>query len=285
MSECRILFFQRHLHAMGRRPGTVTSYCGVLERFLGWAAAKGQAESDAGLVYDFLIELGNRPKISPQWYNVNFHALRLWLVMRELPTGLRGLRPMRVPEQPPRWLTVREVWRLFKHIEQLHFKTAALTMLATGLRISEVLALRREDFEKGRPLIRVRCGKGGHGRFVRLEPTLREHLTRYWQIFRPRGFVFQRQLGGPDEPMLAATLSAALRRAWERSGLEGQFSSHRLRHTFAITCLRGDMDIVSLQKLLGHHCLQSTARYLTPDLVKPGAMVDVLALLREEGKP
>lgn len=285
MSQDRILPFQHHLQAMGKRPGTVESYCGVLRRFLVWVDAQRQDQPHAGAVYDFLVKLGSRPELSPQWYNVNFHALRLWLAMNEQPVGLRGLLPKRVPDQPPRWLTGQEVWRLFQEIDQIHFKTAALTMLATGLRVSEVLALRREDFEKGRPVIRVRCGKGGHGRLVRLEPSLREHLLRYWLMFHPPGYIFQRRPGGADEPMQAATFNAALRRFWARAGLEGRFSSHRLRHTYAITCLRGGMDIVSLQKLLGHHCLQSTARYLTPDLIRPGTMVDVLAELRKEGRP
>jgi integrase len=285
MSQHLILPFQRHLVAMGKRPTTVGSYCGILRRLLSWAAERGVDQPDAGSVYEFLVEQGARPGLSPQWYNVNFHALRLWLAMREQPTGLRGLLPKRVPDQPPRWLQRGEAGRLLAHLDQIHVRTAAQTMLATGLRISEVLALRKEDFERGRPLIRVRCGKGGDGRFVRLEATLRSELLRYWEIFRPRGYLFQRRPGGPDEPMLAATFNAALRRGWERAGLPDRFSSHRLRHTFAITCLRGGMDVITLQKLLGHRCLQSTARYLTPDLIRPGTLVDVLAQLRREDQP
>jgi len=79
--------------------------------------------------------------------------------------------------------------------------------------------------------------------------------------------------------MLAGTANAALRRAAERAGLTEHVTSHRLRHTFAMTCLRGGMDLVTLSKLMGHRCLTSTARYLTPDLIAPGAHVDVLARL------
>jgi hypothetical protein len=51
-------------------------------------------------------------------------------------------------------------------------------------------------------------------------------------------------------------------------------SSHRLRHSFAIHSLRGGMDIVTLQRAMGHRCLTSTVRYLTPDLARPGTTVD-----------
>jgi integrase len=143
MNQHHILPFQRHLQAMGKRPSTVASYSGVLRRFLVWTDAERQGPPDAGAVYDFLLEQGNRPELSPQWYNVNYHALRLWLAMIEQPTGWRGLRPKQVPGQPPRWLTRQEVWQFFRPIEQTHFKMAALAMLATGLRVSEMLALWR----------------------------------------------------------------------------------------------------------------------------------------------
>lgn len=64
-----------------------------------------------------------------------------------------------------------------------------------------------------------------------------------------------------------------------RAGLTERITSHRLRHTFAMTSLRGGMDIVMLSRLLGHRSLTSTVRYVTPDLIRPGVVVDVLARL------
>jgi site-specific recombinase XerD len=79
--------------------------------------------------------------------------------------------------------------------------------------------------------------------------------------------------------MLPSTVNAALRRASERCGWTERVSSHRLRHTFAMHSLRGGMDVVVLSRLLGHRCLQSTIRYVTPDLARPTVAVDVLAAL------
>lgn len=285
MSQHLVLPFQLHLQALGKRPGTQLSYLGIFRCFLRWAESQRIAEPNAESVYGYLIEVGTRPSVSPQWYNVNFHALRTWLVMRGQPVDLHGLRPKRVPDQPPRWLSEDQARRLILAVDQRHFRLVFTTMLATGLRIAEVLALRVQDIEKRHPVIHVRCGKGGHGRLVRCEDSLRRHLLAYWRVYRPQGFLFQRRPGGADEPMRTATVNAALRRAAQRAGITERVSSHRLRHTFAITCLRGGMDIVTLGKLMGHRCLSSTARYLTPDLIKPGTMVDVLKRLDLEDTP
>ncbi len=280
MSHDPILSFERHLVAQGKRPGTVERYASVLTRFLRDAGVPVE-QVTADHAYDFLVERGNALGVSSSWFNVIFHAVVAWLESRGLPTGLRGLRPKRVVLQPPRWLTADEARRLMAAVEERPYRVFFQVMLATGLRVSEVIALRVEDIDRERPLIRVVCGKGGAGRLVRCEPTLRALLRDYWRSFKPQGVFFQRRpgLGRPDEPMLAATLNAALQRAALKAGFTERMSSHRLRHTFAIHSLRGGMDVVQLSRLLGHRSLQSTLRYVTPDLDRPGTVVDVLKAL------
>ena len=278
MSHSSILPFQRHLTALGRRPGTVDAYVAVVERFVRWALVPAEDTTPAQ-VYDFLVERAHASRGSSSWYNVNFHALVAWLTMRGLPADLQGLRPQRVASQPPRWFAADEVPRLLSAVENRHHRMCFQVMLATGLRVSEVLALRVADLDRDRPLIRVRCGKGGDGRLVPMPPTVRERLRDYWRSFRPTGVLFQRSPGVDGRPMLAATVNAALQRAAVAAGFTEPISTHRLRHTFAIHSLRAGMDVVTLQKILGHRCLESTTRYLTPDLVRPGVAVDLLALL------
>lgn len=275
MSHHSLLSFQRHLKALGRRPGTVDRYCGIVERFLR-SVDSPAVSTTPEQVYEFLVERGQASGRSSSWYNVNFHAMVAWLTMRGLPTTLNGLEPQRVAKQPPRWFTKEESRRLVGAVEQRHFRMVFQVMLATGLRVSEVVALQVADLDRDQPLLRVRCGKGGDGRLVPIGPTLLVRLREYWRSFRPTGVLFQRSPGVDDRPMLAATVNAALRRAAVKAGFQEPISTHRLRHTFAIHSLRGGMDVVTLQKQLGHRCLESTVRYLTPDLVRPGVQVDLL---------
>lgn len=278
MSQQLLVSFQRHLQAQGKRPGTQDRYVSILARFLRELEVPSESIT-ADHVYDFLVERGNALGLSASWFNVIFHALLAWLEMRRLPMDLRGLRPKRVAVQPPRWFTAVEVRRLVDAVDQRSFRLFFQVMLSTGMRVSEVLALRVRDLDSERPLIHIPCGKGGDGRLAMCSATLRERLRAHWRVFRPTEVFFERRPGFDRRPMLAGTVNAALRRAAERAGFTEPVSSHRFRHSFAIHSLRGGMDIVTLQRAMGHRCITSTVRYLTPDLARPGVSVDLLRML------
>ncbi len=275
MSQHPLISFQRHLQAQGKRPGTQERYVSILARLLRSVDVPAEAVT-VDHAYAFLVERGNDLGLSASWFNVIFHAVVAWLEMRQLPTDLRGLRPQRVVLQPPRWFTAAEVRRLIGAVDQRSFRLFVQVMLSTGMRVSEAMALRVRDLDPERPLLRIPCGKGGDGRLVTLSDTLRERLRVYWRAFRPRDVFFERRPGIDRRPMLAGTVNAALRRAAERAGFIERISSHRLRHSYAIHSLRGGMDLVSLQRAMGHRCIASTVRYLTPDMARPGVQVDLL---------
>lgn len=275
MSQHPLPSFQRHLHAQGKRPGTQDRYVSILVRFLRETDVPVESIT-ADHAYDFLIERGNELGLSASWFNVTFHAMIAWLEMRQLPTDLRGLRPKRVVIQPPRWFTAAEACRLIGAVDQRSIRLFFQVMLSTGMRVSEVIAMQVRDLDAERPLIRIPCGKGGDGRLVACSPTLRDRLRAYWRSFRPTDVFFERRPGIDRRPMLPGTVNAALRRAAERAGFTERVSSHRFRHSFAIHSLRGGMDIVTLQRAMGHRSITSTVRYLTPDMARPGVTVDLL---------
>lgn len=281
MSQHLLISFQRHLQAQGKCPGTQDRYVSIITRFLGSFEVTAE-DVTADHAYIFLVARGNQLGLSASWFNVVFHAVVAWLVMRQQPTELRGLRPKRVVVQPPRWFTAAEVRRLLGAVDQRSFRLFFQLMLATGMRVSEAIALRVRDLDAERPLIRIPCGKGGDGRLVALSPTLRERLRAYWRVYLPQEVFFERRPGFDRRPMLAGTVNAALQRAARQAGFTEQISSHRLRHTYAIHSLRGGTDIVLLSRSMGHRCISSTVRYLTPDMARPGVSVDLLRDLEVE---
>jgi site-specific recombinase XerD len=108
-------------------------------------------------------------------------------------------------------------------------------------------------------LIRVEQGKGHRDRYVMLSAQLLVMLRAYWQEGRPKHWLFP----GRDErrPLDASTLHWACRIARKAAKLGKPVSVHTLRHSFATHLLEAGTDIRTIQVLLGHQHLSTTARY------------------------
>jgi site-specific recombinase XerD len=165
----------------------------------------------------------------------------------------------REPQKLPAVLSADEVVCFLEAIASLKCRTALTTVYAAGLRVSEVVLLKIANIDSQRMVIRVEQGKGGKDRYVMLSPQLLKILRRYWQLARPRHWLFP----GRDEerPLHPTVLHAACRAARAATGLSKPVTVHTLRHTFATHLLESGVDVRIIQVLLGHASLSSTARY------------------------
>ena len=109
-------------------------------------------------------------------------------------------------------------------------------------------------------LIHVRLGKRGRDRFVMLSEKLLELLRIYWKLERPPGvylFMGRTKRGHVSEVAVREALKTAVRHV----GLSKHVTPHILRHSFATHLLERGADIRTIQVLLGHRSIRSTARY------------------------
>jgi site-specific recombinase XerD len=134
-----------------------------------------------------------------------------------------------------------------------------MTAYAAGLRTSEVTHLRVKDIDSKRMLIHVQQGKGRKDRYVMLSPTLLELLRAYWKAERPSGWLFPGQ--DPAQPISVSAVQLACKRTLIKSGLSKQASVRTLRHSFATHLLESGTNVRTIQILLGHRSLLTTARY------------------------
>jgi integrase/recombinase XerD len=170
-----------------------------------------------------------------------------------------GVVCVKTPRKLPVVLSLDEVARLFAAIGNLKHRAILMTAYAAGLRLSEVAALRVEDIDSRRMVIRVRQGKGHKDREVMLSPRLLDLLRRYWLAFQPRGYLFPG--GHPDRPISHSAVQRICKAAVRASGLTKHISPHSLRHSFATHLLEAGADVRTIQVLLGHSELRTTARY------------------------
>jgi site-specific recombinase XerD len=134
------------------------------------------------------------------------------------------------------------------------------TCYAAGLRISEAVRLRPNDIDSQRMVIRVDQGKGRKDRYVMLSPKLLETLRTYWRAARPREWLFVGSI--PGQPIDRSAVEQVCQKARQLSGIRKPISPHSMRHAFAVHLLESGTDLRTIQLLLGHRSLATTARYL-----------------------
>lgn len=162
----------------------------------------------------------------------------------------------------PRDVGDRDVTRLFAIIDDVRDRAIFSLMLVAGLRVSEVVALRRDSYEapRGEQLAKLRlCGKGNKERIVWLTPSLWQTLQAWLQVRPPTDskVLFLNHHGRP------LSVSGIQYRLKQYSQLaQVRLSCHRLRHTFARRLVEHGLPVESLAKLLGHTHLQTTQRYI-----------------------
>jgi len=128
-------------------------------------------------------------------------------------------------------------------------KPLVIAALNTGMRRGELLALRWEDIDLRRGLIWVKKSKSGKQRAVPINQTLRAILRELPSFDRRQGPVF--------EPV---NTQACFEKARAGAGMP-ELRFHDLRHTFATRLVDRGVDIITIQKLLGHSTVVITQRY------------------------
>ena len=165
-------------------------------------------------------------------------------------------RSGRLPEP----LSRAEVARLIAAARNAKHRVLLMTCYAAGLRVGELVRLKPADIHSERMLIRVREGKGRKDRDTLLSPRLLQELRSYWRAYQPGDWLFP----GSDRrgPMPIATAQRVYYTAKQRAAITHGHGIHTLRHSFATHLLEAGVDLPSIQRLLGHTSLATTAKYL-----------------------
>lgn len=160
----------------------------------------------------------------------------------------------------PQVLSPEELRRLFSRVENLKHRTLLMTVYGGGLRRSEGVALKVTDVDSGRMMLRVEQGKGQKDRYTILSPRMLAQLRLYWREYRPTLWLFPGQ--DPTEHLDPHTAGKVFAEAKRWAGIRKVGGLHLLRHSFATHLLEAGVDVRTIQVLMGHRSLRTTALYL-----------------------
>ena len=163
------------------------------------------------------------------------------------------------PKRLPLVLSREQVALFLGAVRNLKHRALLMTIYGCGLRCNEVIHLRVEDIDSQRMLIRVRHGKGGRERQVPLSPKLLAVLREYWEQYRPAPWLFPGKF--PDRPMITAAVRWACRKVAQEVPQIPNVTPHSLRHSYATHLMDDGVNLRTIQILLGHSSVSTTAIY------------------------
>ena len=264
-------------------PATRRNYLLYCRKFAGHYGRNPEELGEAE-IRDYLLYLIQVEQVSYATYRQILAALK-FLYSVTLGQAWEAKRipfPRRPPQDFPEVASRDQLVQLFAALRSPKYRALFLTCYAAGLRISEACALRVEDIDSRRMLIRVRYAKGSKQRFTVLSQQLLLALREYWKVARPPEWLFPGQ--GKLPHVSTDTARHVFYAARDEVGLGKWCTPHTLRHSFATHLLESGTELVVIQALLGHSTIRTTTKYThvrTDHIATVTSPLDTLPLARE----
>jgi len=232
---------------------TIDTYLFHNRLFLDFAKKTPQQVSEAD-IKSYLAFLISDKKASPSTVSLAKSALKFFFD-EVLQKNIVNIKTPKIPKKLPVVLTKQEVKRLIDNASTKKSRLMLMLLYSSGLRVSELLSLKKQDFELEKNSLWVRSGKGNKDRLVILSSKLVEELKNYLE--NVDGLVFP----GKNDKILPRTVQKIVKLAAKKAGINKKVSPHTLRHSFATHLLEKGTDLRMIQELLGHSNLQTTQIY------------------------
>lgn len=233
----------------------------------------------------YQLYLTQEKKLAPPTLVIAVSALRFFyrVTLRRDWNVEEIIPPPKKPKKLPVVLSPEEVLHFLGCVVEHKYRTILTTCYAAGLRLFEAISLGPVHIDSRRMVIRVEQGKGQKDRYVMLSPKLLDILRQWWRVERPQTWLFPGDQ--PGQHIGTNVVQRACRNARLRSGIAKPITPHSLRHSFAVHLLERGTDVRTIQLLLGHGSLATTAIYLRIATSKVCSTTSPLDLLPQSPSP
>ncbi len=158
----------------------------------------------------------------------------------------------------PSILNIDEIKRLINSTNNIKHQLILKLLYGEGLRVSEIVNLKKQDIDFEENLIKINLGKGKKDRFVGIPELIKQDLKNYSKLSGKEKFLFPSNRGGK---LTKKTISKIVSNAAKKAKIKKRVYPHLLRHSFATHLLENGTDLRVIQKLLGHSSIKTTQIY------------------------
>jgi len=255
----------KHLTLKGLQPKTIESYSRAIRRIGEYF--NGNLDN---LTEDQLLDYFHELKQKSSWSTVklDLYGLKFFYlhVLKRNWVSIPLIKPPRV-KRIPDIVTIDEAFLLFITTRKLSYRVLFFTLYSMGLRLGEGLRLQTGDIDANRKRVHIRNAKGNKDRLVPLPAKTLLVLREFWKVHRHPTFLFPNRKRGLKNAHLVEShldrsgVQVAIKSVVKSLGIKKNISCHSLRHSYATHLLEAGVDLLDLQKILGHVSLLTTAKY------------------------
>ncbi len=255
----------KHLELNGLQPKTIEAYARGIRRIGEYFNLRID-----DLSHDELLDYFHQLKQKASWSTVklDLYGLKFFYthVLKRPWNDIPVIKSPKV-KRIPAILSIEEVSQLVKATRKLSYRVFFFTLYSMGLRLSEGLNLQTGDIDAKAQRVHIRNSKGNKDRLVPLPVNTLDLLRRFWLLHRHPTFIFPNRKRGLKNAHLVQShlerggVQSAMKKVVDELGLNKNISCHSLRHSYATHLLEAGVDLLELQKILGHVSLLTTAKY------------------------
>lgn len=241
------------LKLRGFSPLTVRNYTFFVDKFLQKINKKSDKleENDVKLFLSEMFDTKSKNTIMLAAASLKFFFTQV------LKKDLSNIPLPKKERKLPEVLTKEEILRLIDSTDTLKSRLIVSLLYSTGLRVSEIVNLKKEELDLNEKTGWVRKGKGSKDRLFVMSESIAEELREFMNT-KAKDYTY---LFSKDKPLTTRNIQKIIHGTRNRANLSKKVTPHTLRHSFATHLLEQGTDIRVIQAMLGHSSLSTTQVY------------------------